>query len=461
MSASQDTPATGGDRHTTLVRIKSAFKGRLLEPDSVDYDAVRSLHNGLIDKRPMFIAQCANTPDVVLAIELARTLGLELSIRGGGHNVAGRAVTEGGVMIDLSLQKAITVDPVARTAVAQAGTTWGEFNAATLPHGLATTGGVVSSTGVAGLTLGGGLGWLMALHGMTVDNLLSAQVVTADGRLLTASANENADLFWALRGGGGNFGVVTSFTFQLHPVTDVVGGLVAHPLDNAPAMLRFFKETTAAAPDALSLFAGLLHAPDGSGHKIGAIVGFHADPVQGMEALAPLKAFGPPIMDMMGPMPYGALNAMMDGGFPRGALNYWKSSFLEALPDEAITTMVDAFRACPAPLGAMLLEHFHGAVTRVPVEQTAYPHRSTGFNLLIVAQWMDPTQTDECRAWARQAYQSLQPFMASGKYVNYLGDDEKGDAVANAYGANYARLQQVKSKYDPDNVFHLNQNIRP
>ncbi len=461
MSASPDTPRTDANRYTTFDRVNSAFKGRLLEPDHAAYDAARSLHNGLIDKRPTFIAQCADTGDVVLAIDLARTLGLELSIRGGGHNVAGRAVTNGGVMIDLSLQKAITVDPVARTAVAQAGVTWGEFNAATLTHGLATTGGVVSSTGVAGLTLGGGLGWLMALHGMTVDNLLSAQVVTADGRVLTASADENADLFWALRGGGGNFGVVTSFTFQLHPVADVVGGLVAHPLDNAPAMLRFFRDATGAAPDELSLFAGLLHAPDGSGHKIGAIVGFHSDPLQGMEALAPVKAFGPPIMDMMGPMPYGALNAMMDGGFPRGALNYWKSSFLDSLPDDAITTMVDAFRACPAPLGALLLEHFHGAVTRVPVEQTAYPHRSVGFNLLIVAQWMDPTQTDECQAWARQTYQAMQPFMASGRYVNYLGDDEKGDAVADAYGVNYARLQQIKAKYDPENVFHLNQNIRP
>ena len=441
--------------------LRLIFHGELLQSGDSGYDSARQIWNASVDKHPTLIARCSGVADVIAAVNFARDHNLLTAIRGGGHNVGGRALCDDGIVIDLSRMRSVHVDPATSTVRVEGGATLGDLDRETHAFGLAVPSGVVPKTGIAGLTLGGGVGWLLRKYGMSVDNLLSCQLVTAAGKVLTASASEHEDLFWALRGGGGNFGVVTSFTFQLHPVTDVVGGLVAHPLDNAPAMLRFFKETTAAAPDALSLFAGLLHAPDGSGHKIGAIVGFHADPVHGMEALAPLKAFGPPIMDMMGPMPYGALNAMMDGGFPRGALNYWKSSFLEALPDEAITTMVDAFRACPAPLGAMLLEHFHGAVTRVPVEQTAYPHRSTGFNLLIVAQWMDPTQTDECRAWARQAYQSLQPFMASGKYVNYLGDDEKGDAVANAYGANYARLQQVKSKYDPDNVFHLNQNIRP
>jgi FAD/FMN-containing dehydrogenase len=447
-----------------LDRLRPSFTGYVLtatnEPGD-DYDCARKVHNGLIDKRPACIFRCRTADEVVRAIEFARKHDLEISVRGGGHNVGGRAVTQGGVMIDLSLMNAVTVDPQARTATAGAGATWADFNNATLQHGLATTGGVISSTGVAGLTLGGGLGWLMAQHGMTVDNLISAEVVTADKRVLTASESENPDLFWAIRGGGGNFGVVTSFTFRLHPVRDGVGGLVVHPLDNAPAMLRFFRETTARAPDELTVFGGLLHAADGSGAKVAAMVAYHPDPVEGMKAVAPIKAFGPPVMDALGPMPYGQLNVMLDGGFPKGALNYWKSSFLESLPDDALDTMVAEFRKCPAPLGAMLLEHFHGAVTRIPVDATAYPHRRTGFNLLIAAQWLDPSQTDACIAWARNTYDAMGPFMAEGKYVNYLGDDAAGDAVSQAYGPNHDRLRRVKAKYDPANVFRLNQNIRP
>ena len=442
--------------------LRARFRGTLLQDGDAGYDDARRIHNGMVDKRPVVIAQCRGTGDIVAALQLASKLGLAVSVRGGGHNVGGRAVADGGLMIDLSLAREVRVDPATRTAVAEGGATWGEFNKATMAHGLATTGGVISTTGVGGLTLGGGLGWLMALHGMAVDNLIGAEIVTADGRVLNASATEHPDLFWAVRGGGGNFGVAASLTFRLHPVAPlVVGGLVAHPLDRGGEMLRFFRDTAAGVPDELSVFAGLLHAPDGSGHKIGAMIAFHPDEDAGMQAVAPIKAFGPPIMDLMGPMPYEQLNSMLDGGFPRGALNYWKSSFLTSVTDATIDTMVACFRECPAPMGALLLEHFHGAVTRVKVSDTAFPHRQQGFNFLIVSQWMDPSQSTECVAWAKKTYEAMRPFMASGRYVNYLGDDESGEAVGNAYGPSYARLREVKKAYDPTNVFRMNQNIQP
>jgi FAD/FMN-containing dehydrogenase len=444
-----------------LERLPSSFRGNFLQPGDSAYNEARRIHNGLIDKRPTLIAQCRDAKDVAVALQLARQLSLPVSVRGGGHNVAGRAVADSGLMIDLSLDRDVRVDPVAHTAVAQGGATWAEFNRATQEHGLATTGGVISSTGVAGLTLGGGLGWLMGLHGMAVDNLIAAEVVTADGRILNVSADEHPDLFWALRGGGGNFGVATALTFRLHPIKQVVGGLVSHPLDRGPEMLRFFRGTTESAPDELSVFAALLHAPDGSGAKLGAMIVFHPDPEAGMRAVGPVRAFGPPIMDMVGPMPYEQLNSMLDGGFPKGALNYWKSSFLSTLTDDAIDTLVRLFRECPAPMGALMLEHFHGAVTRVPVAATAFPHRQTGYNLLIASQWLDPAQSDECIAWAKRAYDAMRPFMARGRYVNYLGDDEGGDSVALAYGSNFARLREIKKAYDPANIFQLNQNIQP
>ena len=441
--------------------LRSTFEGTLLQAGDAPYDDARKVHNGLIDRRPALIAQCRNAKDVVDALAIAREQGLSVSVRGGGHNVGGRAVVDGGVMIDLSPMRQVHVDPKARTAVAGGGATWADFNRATQQHGLATTGGVISSTGVAGLTLGGGLGWLMARHGMAVDNLLGAELVTADGRILNVSASEHPDLFWAIRGGGGNFGVATKLTFRLHPIGQVVSGLVAHPLDRAGDMLRFYRETTASAGDDLSVFAGLVHAPDGSGAKLSAMVVFDPDVDAGMRAVAPVKAFGPPVMDAIGPMPYEQANQLLDGAFPKGALNYWKSSFLTTLSDAAIETMVEQFRACPAPLGSILLEHFHGAVTRVNVADTAFPHRQTGYNLVIIAEWLDAAQSAECIAWARDTYDAMRPFMASGRYVNYLGDDEANESVTNAYGPNLARLREIKRRYDPTNVFRLNQNIPP
>lgn len=364
--------------------LRHSFGGTLLEPAWPGYDEARRFHSGLIDKRPALIAQCRDTADISAAVKYARADGLEISVRGGGHNVAGRAVTSGGMMIDLSLMAGVTVDAAKKLAI-------------------------------AGLTPGGGLGWLMSLHGMAVDNLVAALIVRADGSVLTCSAEENQDLFWAVRGGGGYFGVAASLTFRLHPVSEVVSGIVAHPLDRGAEMLRFFRDTMAAVPDELSVFSGLRHAPDGSGDEIGAMIAFYADPVAGLEAVKPVRAFGPPIMDMVGPMPYARVNTMLDAGFPRGAPNYWKSSFLTTLTDAAIDTMVAAFRECPAPIGSLLLEHFHGAVTRVPVADTAFPHRATGYNFLLIAQWLEPAESDACIAGPRKTYAAMQPFFASGR----------------------------------------------
>jgi FAD/FMN-containing dehydrogenase len=416
-----------------------------------------------VNKRPVLIARCRGVADVVDAVNVAQKLGLEVAVRGGGHNVAGRATVDGGLMIDLLPMKGIHVDPTARTARAEGGVTWAELNRETQLHGLAVTGGVVSTTGIAGLTLGGGLGWLMGKYGLALDNLRSVELVTAEGQVLRTSKDEQGDLFWAVRGGGGNFGVATSFEYQLHPVgPTITGGLVAHPFDRARDVLRFFRDFTASLPDEFTVFAGLIHAPDGSGTKLAAIVTCHcSSPAAGETAVRPLKQFGSPVMDAIGPMPYCQLNGMLDAAYPKGALNYWKSSFLAQLSDDAIDTMVECFARCPTPMGQLLLEHFHGAATRVGVRDTAFPHRVDGYNLVILSEWMEPANTDRCIAWARETYAAMDPFFASGRYVNYLGDDETGDPVAAAYGPNYRRLQELKTKYDPSNFFHMNQNIRP
>jgi FAD/FMN-containing dehydrogenase len=421
------------------------------------------VHNGLVDKRPALIARCRGVADVADAVNLARDLGLEAAIRGGGHNVAGKATVDGGVMIDLSPMKGIRVDARRGTVHAQGGVTWAELNRETQLHNLAVTGGVVSTTGIAGLTLGGGLGWLMGKHGLALDNLRSVELVTAQGEVLQASSGEHPDLFWAVRGGGGNFGVATSFEYQLHPIGPMVtGGLIAHPFDRARDMLRFFRDSTAALPDDHMIFGGLIHAPDGSGTKLAAMVSCHCGSLaEGEAAMRPLKEFGSPVVDALGPIPYCQLNGMLDAAYPKGALNYWKSSFLAQLSDAAIDAMIAAFARCPTPMGQLLLEHFHGAATRVGVGDTAFPLRDVGYNFLVLSEWMDPASTDRSIAWARQTYAEMEPFFSAGRYVNYLADDEIGDPVAAAYGPNYRRLQEIKQQYDPGNFFHINQNIRP
>lgn len=443
--------------------LAKRFTGQLLQPGDAGYEEARRVHNGLVDKRPALIAQCRSAAAVAEAIGLTQKLGLEVAVRGGGHNVAGRATIDGGVMIDLAPMKEIHVDPQNRSVRAQGGVTWGELNRATQRHGLAVTGGVVSTTGIAGLTLGGGLGWLMGKYGLALDNLRGVELVGADGGLTRTSPEEQPDLFWAVRGGGGNFGVATSFEYQLHPVgPTVTGGLLAHPFDRARDVLGFFRESTATLPDEHVLFATLVHAPDGSGTKLAAMVTCHCGSLaDGEKATLPLKQFGSPVLAALGPMSYCDLNAMLDAGYPKGALNYWKSTFLRELNDAAIDMMIACFARCPTPMGQLLLEHVHGAAARVGADETAFPHRRNGYNFLVLSQWLDPTMTDRCIAWARETYAAMEPFADAGRYVNYLGDDEPGDPVSAAYGPNYRRLQVVKAKYDPKNFFRMNQNIRP
>jgi FAD/FMN-containing dehydrogenase len=441
--------------------LAGTFNGSLVSPDDAAYDEVRAVHNGLVDKRPGLIARCQNVADVQEAVNFGRESGLEVSVRGGGHNVAGRAVTDGGLMIDLSLMRGVDVDPRRRRARAQGGATWNEYNRATHVYGQATTGGVVSTTGVGGLTLGGGLGWLMGRYGMAVDNVTQVEVVTADGRVRMVDADNEPDLFWALRGGGGNFGVAASIEFETHPLDTILGGLIAHPLAAAGEVIDLYRQVTKQASDDATVFCGLVHAPDGSGTKLCGLPLCHAGEPDAAEAeLRPLREFGPPILDLVQPMPYPAVNTMLDDAFPRGVLNYWKSAFLTELSDAAVRTMIDAFEAAPSIMSGIVIEHFHGEVCRIDPTATAFPHREPGYNLVLAGQWLDPAETAANVAWVRETFAALEPYTAPRGYVNYLADDES-DRVPNAYGPNYDRLVEVKRRYDPRNMFHLNHNIAP
>jgi FAD/FMN-containing dehydrogenase len=447
----------------TLDQVTPNFTGELLKPTDPGYDQARRVHNGLIDKRPAMIARCRGTADVADAVKLARSMGLEIAVRGGGHNVGGRGTIDNGLMIDLAPMKGIHVDAARKTARAQGGVLWKELNRETQLHGLATTGGVVGTTGIAGLTLGGGLGWLMPKYGLALDNLRSAEMVMADGSVVRAAADENPDLYWGIRGGGGNFGIAASLEYQLHPVGPMItGGLVAHPVQKAHEVIRFFRDTCATLPEEMMMVAGLVTAPDGSGAKLAAMLAAHCGPLpQGEAAVKPIKAFGPPVMDAIGPISYCAQNGLLDPAMPRGTLNYWKAHFLTDLSDGAIDAMVDAFSRCSSPMSQIVIEHFHGAASRVPVHDTACAMRITGFNVVIISQWMDAKENDQHIAWCRDTYKALGPYLGTTRYVNYLDVDEAGDPAAVAYGPNYARLRELKTKFDPDNVFHVNVNVKP
>jgi len=442
--------------------LAGRISGRVLRPADDGYDATRRVHNGLVDRTPAVIIRCRSAADVAAGVRFARAAGLDITVRGGGHNVAGRAVADDAVMIDLAEMKGTEVDAEAHTVRAEGGLTWAELNGATAEHGLAVTGGVISSTGISGLTLGGGLGWLMARHGLAVDNLLAVELVNAAGEVLDVTETSDPDLFWALRGGGGNFGIATTFTYRLHPLEMVTGGLIAHPVDAAPDLLRFYRDAVANASDDLTAFAALVHAPDGSGMKISALAVFHAgDPEQAEQDLAPFKNWGSPLIVEVGRMPYPVMNTLLDAGYPAGSLNYWLSSFTRGLPDELLDTMVERFASVPSPMTGILLEHFHGAVTRVGVTDTAVPHRAEGWNLLIPSVWMDSDDTDENIAWTRETHSAFSPYLEDARWLNYLGDDQGTDAVQAAYGPNYDRLLDLKRRYDPENVFHHNHNIDP
>jgi len=445
---------------TAVDDLRGRMRGPLLAAGDDGYDAARRIWNAMIDKRPGLIARCAGTADVREAVRFAATHGLLVSVRGGGHNVAGTAVCDDGLMIDLSLMQGIHVDPAAQTAWAQPGVLWQDFDHETEAFGLATTGGVVGETGIAGLTLGGGVGWLVRKHGLVCDNLLAADVVTADGQLRRATPHENAELFWGLRGGGGNFGVVTAFQYRLHPVPAILGGLVIHPRAAARDVVRFHRDFVASAPEELTSYVALLTAPDGL-PVVGVASCYCGDLREGERVLSPLRKFGAPLVDQMQPMPYTGMQGLFGPSFPWGHRNYWKSSFLRELPDAAIDAVVTHADRARSPLSAVALEYYGGAASRVAPGATAFPHRAATYNLIVLGQWREAAEDPVHIAWARDLWDSVQPWSSGAVFMNALGEDASPDAVREAYGANYARLAALKATVDEKNLFRLNQNIAP
>jgi FAD/FMN-containing dehydrogenase len=440
--------------------LRASLKGEIITPSDAAYEEARRVWNMNIDKRPALIARCTSAADVISAVNLAREQKLVVAVRGGSHNVAGLGTCDDGIVLDLSPMKAISVDPAARTARVEPGVKWTELDRATQEHGLATVGGTVGDTGVAGLTLGGGFGWLSNKHGMAVDNLLSVEIVTADGRLLTARARENADLFWAVRGGGCNFGVVTSFEFQLHPVGPmIVGGGVFHPLTNGVEMLKFFRNFIATTPDELTVYAGIMTHPQAG--PLAAMAAAYVGPrEEGEKAIKPLKDFGSPVQDLLGPIPYLVQQTLFDEGMSPGKQHYWKADFLKELSDAAIETSVDFYARVPSPMSMVLFVPISGAASRVPVDATAYPHRG-GCQLGVYGVWKNPADGAATMTWVRDFSRAIQPFAKGAVYVNEMSADEGEDRIRMAYGPNYDRLAEVKAKYDPENFFRLNANVRP
>src|SRR5262245_17972552 len=455
---------------TEMERLRDSLHGPLILPSDTGYDGARSIWNGAIDRHPACIARCTGVADVVAAVRFARERELELSVRSGGHGVGGHAVCD-GLVIDLSPMKGIRVDPARRTARAEAGVLWGELDRETQLHGLATVGGIVTHTGIAGLTLGGGIGWLMRKYGATVDNLVSADVVTAEGELLSASEEENPDLFWAIRGGGGNFGIVTSFEYRLHPVgPNVLAGPIFHPLADAPEVLRFYREFIADAPDELTTIFNLRKAPplpflpeEVHGKPIVMVGACYAGaPEEGAEVVRALKEFGSPIVDLLEPKPYLALQSMFDPAAPHGWHYYWKSVELPPLTDAAIETLVEHASEQTSPKSYCIVFQLGGALGRVREGETAFSQRHAGHNVDINAIWTeDDPEPDRHITWARDFFDAMQPHAGDNVYVNFLGD-EGADRVRQAYGVGtYERLVALKRAYDPTNFFHLNQNIAP
>jgi FAD/FMN-containing dehydrogenase len=464
------TPTAPPIRNATLGKIPG-FRGRLISAEDADYDTARALWNGAIDRRPRLIARCAGAADVVAAVRFARDHDLEIAIRGGGHNVAGTAVCDDGVVIDLSAMRAVRVDPGGRRAWVQGGALWGDVDHETQAHGLATTGGIVSHTGVGGLTLGGGVGWLMRKHGLTVDNLLAADVVTGDGRLLRASEDEHSDLFWALRGGGGNFGVVTSFEFRLHPVGPVVlAGPIVWDAGDAAAVLRFYREFIREAPDELGTVVKfgtvppLPVIPEHLHWRPVVMVGAcYAGPLgDGQLALRPLRESRPPLLDLVGPTTYAGFQSALDSTVVHGWKYYWKSTHLPELRDDLIDVIVEHAFSASSPRSYVAMFHLQGAVCKVSEGATAFGHRQASHAITLDAVWRSGEDFGEVdTAWTRKFFAALGRFR-QGVYVNFLGGDEDPDRVREAYGdAVHDRLVEVKTTYDPDNLFHHNQNSRP
>ena len=469
-----ETPQARPLATTTFDALGGSFRGELLLPTSPDYDAARRVWNGAIDRRPACIARCMGVADVVAAVRFARDHNLEIAVRGGGHNVAGTAVCDHGMVIDLSAMRAVWVDPIGRTAWVQGGALWTDVDHETQAHGLATTGGIVGHTGVAGLTLGGGIGFLMRKHGLTVDNLLSAEVVTAEGSIVQASADEHPDLFWALRGGGGNFGVVTSFRFALHPVgPTVTAGPVFWAADDTTDVLRFYREFAADAPDDLGSVVRLGTVPplpiipeDLHWRPAIAVICCYAGDVEdGERAVHALRRFGTPLVDLLAPAPYAAFQRGLDDTVLHGWHYYWKATNLAGLSDEVIGVIADHAYAAGSPRSYAAMFHMGGAVARVTHDATAYAGRNVAHNIVLDAVWLPDESGEHAaaeRAWAQRFLQALQPHRAGGVYVNFLDGDDDSSRVRDAYGDRiYRRLAEVKATYDPDNTFHHNKNVQP
>jgi FAD/FMN-containing dehydrogenase len=454
----------------TLKEFEDGLHGSLVQPGDAAYDEARSIWNGVHDCRPAVIARCADAADVRHAIGFARSEGLDVAVRGGGHSIPGFSTCDDGLVIDLSPMKGVEVDVAGRTAVVEGGVIWGELDAATQEHGLATTGGLVSTTGVAGFTLGGGIGWLMRKHGLACDNLRSAEVVTADGQLLTASATENADLFWGLRGGGGNFGIVTAFEFGLHPVgPTVTAGPVFYPGERAEEVMRFYRDFVGDLPDELTTLVNLLTAPpapflpeEWHGKKLVALIGcYSGDTKEGAKAMQPLRELGDPVADLIGPMPYVQMQGLIDALWPRGTKAYMKAGYLRELDDHAIETMARYHQDATSPSSEIHIQHFGGAVSRVDEEATAYGERQAPFVLNTIAVTHEPGGLDTHVDWAQRLYADLEPSLTGGAYINFLSAEGE-ERVKAAYGAEkFARLRALKDRYDPTNLFRLNQNIPP
>jgi FAD/FMN-containing dehydrogenase len=437
--------------------LRTSLHGTLVLPGDDGYDEARAVWNAAIDRRPAGVVRCADETDVVRAVEFARTHDLRIAVRGGGHSFAGKGTCDGGLVIDLAGLKRVEVDPVRRVARAGGGCTLADLDGATQAAGLATTLGTAPPTGIAGLTLGGGLGWLMGRFGLACDNLLAADVVTADGRLLRASAEERPDLLWGLRGGGGNFGVVTALEYRLHPVTTVLGGAVTFPVAEARDVLRFYRDFTQTAPDELTAFVGVLPLATGPAFSIGAC--WCGDPAAGETVLAPLRRLGTPLADTVRALPYLEMQGLLAPP-PVRAASYARSGFLASLSDDAIDALAARATKTPPAISLFFLEHLHGAATRVAPDESAFCHRAPGYNFAALALWMDPADADASALWVREFFDEMRPCLASGVYSNYLADE--GEArVRAAYGAAYDRLVALKRRYDPANVFRLNQNVDP
>ncbi len=455
--------------HTARFELPG-FGGELVHPGDTDYDGLRGVFNGMIDRRPALIARCTSADDVVEAVNLARQDGLPLSVYGGGHGVTGAAVVDGGVCVDLRTMNNVDVDPERRIARVEGGARWGTIDAATQEHGLAVTGGRMSDTGIGGLALGSGSGWLERKFGFTCDNLVKAELVTADGRKVVASEDENPDLYWGLRGGGGNFGVVTAFHLRLHPVGPIVlGGQLMYPAPMAGDLMRFYREFILAAPDEVCGGMAFITAPPEEfvpepvrGQPVvGVVVLYAGDPAEGEEAFRPLREFGPPGLDMVQPMPYVAVQQMIDAPNPGGRLNYWNADFYSELPDKAIDTFVERATKPISPFSQVIVMPGGGAVSRVPDDATAFVERNAEWNLHYLSMWEDPAETDRNIAWTREFSGAMKPWATGRQYLNMLGD-EGVDRVKAAYGPEkFAKLQALKGTWDPTNLFRHNQNIPP